>query len=290
MPTKSKSTGSNNATLAMNTRSKSKGNNTSTTNLKPTPFETHQQKTEEDHDDHDHEHALVPLQTSMQQSVVVVVPPTTSTWATPLFSWSNLTRYTYTFLCPCSIMYEILMEELIHVHHHSPVTTNNTAMPTVTVGGGCCSCLSHLFFPCCFGQFVLPSSTAYSQVFMMPSVAEEEPSLLDSSEISSLLQDFCSCCPNHIINTQYDEPPQHHNAASLCNNAMMLSMGCVVASGCFIPTTCILRQITTQKYHHNTNSESCWNSGLVSCFAWPCGLVQVMDEIHIQEHMMNTQT
>ena len=266
MPSKT----STSSPIAMNTRSKSKGTG-NTASLKPS---VSQQKIEVEH----HEDAVVPLQTTM------TVQSAPTIWATPLFSWANLTRYTYTFFCPCTIMYEILMEELIHVHHHSPQAT----MPTVTVGGGCCcSCLSHLFVPCCFGQcFPVVWPGQYSQV------VEEEPSFIDSLEVSSLLQDFCSCCPTHIINTQ-PEIPQHNNnndTASLCNHAMMLSMGCVVASGCFIPSTCILRQITTQKYHHTT-SESCWNSGLVSCFAWPCGLVQVMDEIHIQESMMlNTQS
>ena len=65
-----------------------------------------------------------------------------------------------------------------------------------------------------------------------------------------------------------------------------------LASGCMIPATCMVRQIASQKYADIKNNtqhddsmqwkgESLWTSGVVSCLAWPCALVQVEDEIKI---------
>jgi hypothetical protein len=58
---------------------------------------------------------------------------------------------------------------------------------------------------------------------------------------------------------------------------MAAGVGCMGAL-CIVPTTFELRQAVEAKYH-NDSHDSIWESGLISCCAWPCALAQMREEI-----------
>lgn len=226
-----------------------------------------------------------PFQNYMKSNFISQVPPTAltipttnkpvMTWAAPLFTFENLHRYALTMMCPCSALYAIFMDKLVDIHHYhaDPHLGYHPTMKEM-----CCSCVSCLFFPICGNRLVATQENEDKKgnhhIYDYLYYDGEE-----NSEVSSLLQDICTCYPH----TEETKSPIVTTTSGMCNNALMILMGCVLTSGCFIPATCIARQITTQKYHPPSIRESYWRSGLVSCFAWPCGLVQVMDEIQWQE-------
>jgi hypothetical protein len=221
-------------------------------------------------------------------STLMIVPHDVI-WTTPLFSCAKLPRYVYTMLCPCTALYSIFMDKLVDVHHYHPEQRlkHNDNQPTVKEM--CCSCMSCLCLPglgtgaakILAEDNKKESHHFYDYLYYHPATEEEE--------VSSVLHDVCGCYPSDSTSDQTAT-----STSATCNDSLMFSMGCVLTSVCFIPATCIVRQITTQKYHPTNKHESYWRSGLVSCFAWPCGLVQVMDEIqwresHTQEDLLINQ-
>lgn len=103
---------------------------------------------------------------------------------------------------------------------------------------------------------------------------------------------FESSSPIHMFSKVPSEPENHDdNHHDYTNGQRAATCSCYslaalfMASLCFIPATFTVRQITSEKYRDKDLQikESYWTSGLVSCFAWPCGLVQVLDEINQQE-------
>ena len=113
----------------------------------------------------------------------------------------------------------------------------------------CCTAMAYCLFPC-----VYQGTATYIQ-FME-----------DDSNMFSSLFDYI-----------YYTPP----ATGVLENGSPGHIGLIVCLGsaCVIPATCMVRQITSAKYAVN---ESIWTSGLVSCFAFPCGLVQVAEELNHQ--------
>ena len=111
----------------------------------------------------------------------------------------------------------------------------------------CCSGVTYFFFPC-----VYQGATSYIQY----TKTADEGSIFD-----------------YIY---YNPPPiDNLETGSVAHIGLLVCLG----SLCVIPATCIVRQIATQKYG---TKEPMWTSGLVSCFAWPCGVVQVADELKYQ--------
>lgn len=223
---------------------------------------------------------LMTTNPSTDSSMLMLVPydPTAVIWTTPLFSCVKLHRYVYTMLCPCTALYSIFMDKLVDVHRHHPEERLKHTDNQPTVKEICCSCMSCLCLPG-LGTGAAKILTEdkkkeghfYDYLYYHSATEEED------SEVSSILEDICGCY------SPTPTPSPSIPSSATCNDSLMFSMGCVLTSACFIPATCIVRQITTQKYHPTKKHESYWRSGLVSCFAWPCGLVQVMDEIQWQE-------
>jgi hypothetical protein len=110
----------------------------------------------------------------------------------------------------------------------------------------CCSTLSYTLLPCLYHGYL------YAQT------EENEGGLLD-----------------YI----YYTPPTSATGIETGSPTYFAFMVCL-GTLCVIPASCMVRQITTIKYDIQ---EPIWTTGLISCFAWPCGLVQVSDELNYEQ-------
>ncbi len=116
----------------------------------------------------------------------------------------------------------------------------------------CCTAMAYCLFPC-----IYQGTATYIQY------------MEDDSNVFDGLLDYI-----------YYTPPA--NGALENGSPAHIGLMVCLGSACVIPATCIVRQITTVKYGTN---ETMWTSGLVSCFAWPCGLVQVAEELNFVDGM-----
>jgi hypothetical protein len=198
-------------------------------------------------------------------------------WSSPLFLFSNLSKYVTTVCCPCSTFFEIF-DGLSSGHPSRAKSSVSCCSPST-----CCSLLSYAFFPMVYAF----KYTNVAQQLEIASRRQEE-------------EEEDSCCPELFsdhhggaLDYIYHHDPEidtHPGIIEQQPDCMRLGFFVCLASGCIIPATCLVRQIASQRYaavkreqHPEVawTREPLWASGLVSCLAWPCGLVQVEDEIRL---------
>lgn len=194
-------------------------------------------------------------------------------WSTPLCHLTSTSRYAFACLCPCTILSDILTQLLgLGTNVYSP-SDRHAHGYAPTVSEICCSLASCSFFPCL-------SAYRYTgawpvDIFCNFFHHEEEEEEVEYQWPKGIL--------NYICLVEEEEEVVPSTLSNFHRFAVPATLSLCLASVCLIPTTCIMRRTTTVKFHRPNDRESIWTSGLISCFAWPCALVQTMDEIKIQE-------
>lgn len=191
-------------------------------------------------------------------------------WRTPLCHCTSTTvsRYAFACLCPCGLVSDLAKQLVCPTPVAHPF-----ALPTAPQV--CCNIMSCCFFPCLalyhglYGHFTWPYN------FFGNHQEEEEEEEEESCCSQGLLNYICVIESEEADTSPSSSEPFLHESLRFAATTLCLSTFCI------IPTTCLLRHITTVKYHHTSMQEPLWTTGLVSCFAWPCALVQTMDEINM---------
>ena len=225
-------------------------------------------------------------QPDQQSSFMIMRPvldPAELPWHSPLCNCTSatmMTRYAFACLCPCSLVTDISKKLLCPLQPSSSSSSSLSSLPLSRVF---CNCFSCFFLPCMAlynGLYTVPSFTWHVEQPPPEPEEEEEESCCDAS----LLSHIC------FIDSQSRDEDPHFDVEEpllhepLYDKAKFTATTLCLSTLCIAPTTCLLRHITTVNYHPPHAQESLWMSGLVSCFAWPCALVQTMDEINMANH------
>jgi hypothetical protein len=176
------------------------------------------------------------------------------------------------------------------IYNPDPYSSYALTLPQV-----CCNIGNCLFFPCLAlykGVYTIPSSILASDqdsdplLYNLPTIHEEE-----SDCSSSLLNYICVIEEDepeedaaHHYHHSLDQQDEDQNNNELLEKIKFTATTLCLSTVCIIPATCLIRHVATTKYHHPHAQEPLWTTGIVSCFAWPCALVQTLDEININTH------
>jgi hypothetical protein len=235
-------------------------------------------------------------------------------WHNPLFLCDNIPRYGTVCLCPCTALSEI-MEKLLDLNEKNTYRGYDSTPSISQICFSLCACSFAPALSLCAQGGTLYRGIAVLLGVGSPSTTkegegeyEEDDDFLEDEVIASCCPCFqssqrgsdrrkrssTSSSPSNFFDYIFYSGDHNHNATpsqldakSGYENYPCYFLSCLfLGSMCFIPATFAIRQITSEKYRDKQYQykESYWTSGLVSCFAWPCGLVQVLDEIRAQEH------
>ena len=189
-------------------------------------------------------------------------------WRKDLFEVHLLPSYCMNLFCPWAPMYHLMNRLLINSNNQHNSSSNESSVcchKHITPMNAAHSCITCVL-PC-----GLCTNSIVHYVNDKPMTEEEEETHNNSSWLPDELNMFTSHPPVH---EEYDDEPdisktltQHYTIPAVC-----------LGMACMFPSMCWIRRVVDNTLHW-THNESIWETGIITCLAWPCSLTQMIEEM-----------
>ena len=177
----------------------------------------------------------------------------------------HIPSYCMNFFCPWAPMYHLLDQLMIHTAEASTQNNNSsgccyTHLTPLSAAHSCVTCI----FPC---GLTANSAARY--------VSEHEAqSHAENATVTSWLPHELS-----MFMPAAEEPEAEEEEATVSKTLSDYTLPAVcMGLACMLPSMCWLRHkvdATVHRFH----KEPMWETGLITCLAWPCSLTQMLEEM-----------
>lgn len=199
-----------------------------------------------------------------------------------LFEPHLIPYYCVNLCCPWAAMYH-LMDRLTMVSSSDSDTSNHLEPFSIVHSFLTCP------LPCCLSLLSIGQSVSSFLVHHEPSNEQQQQQQQPPQSSNNAHMWFPVPHGLHPIHEEEAQVGEEHyideaDEASVLTLSNMAAVSVCASMVCVLPTICWIRRTINKKYHGlDQHSESLWQTGLITCLAWPCALTQMQNEIHYFE-------
>ena len=188
-------------------------------------------------------------------------------WHKDLFEVNLIPYYGVNLLCPWAAMYQLLDKLL-----YDKVIIKNKCYFIHPMNA------AHSFFTC---QLPCCLATRSAWKYLTAKSPNDDDDDDEQQQPQTPVPSTWFTLPHEMtmLPIHHEEEDEEETIPSEMLTNSTLSIVCM-GMMCMLPTMCWIRHAVDQKYHEFTeNKESMWQTGLITCLAWPCSLTQLSGEI-----------
>jgi len=185
-------------------------------------------------------------------------------WRKDLFEVRLFPSYCVNLFCPWAPMYH-LMNRLLINQQHSSVESSTCCYEHITPMSAAHSCIT----------CILPCGLCTNSIVHYATETEEEEEDNETYHNSTWLPDELNMFTSH--NNMHEEEQQANTLSKTLTQHYTMPAVCV-GIACMFPSMYWIRRVVDSTLH-KTHNESMWDTGLITCLAWPCSLTQMIEEM-----------